>query len=147
MASNSDLFGTGMMRFSEKQMLKKILDVIEIPSLWHLDFELKLDMEFYARFLALYVAKIKRDWVRIDEEFSGKGPKKYFGEFWTKRVLKIDANYRRALKKYEKHPEIFEPGFEEVTQNLMRNFEKRARKKCKKKSFKLWKNCIPLSEY
>jgi hypothetical protein len=33
MASNSDLFGTVMMRFSEKPMLKKFLDVIQIPPL------------------------------------------------------------------------------------------------------------------
>jgi hypothetical protein len=32
MANNSDLFGTAMIRYNEKQMLKKFLKVIEIPS-------------------------------------------------------------------------------------------------------------------
>jgi hypothetical protein len=69
------MFGTAMKRFSEKQFLKKFLGTIEIPSLGHLAFELKLDLEFYARFLALYVTKMKRDWIRLDGDFSGKGPK------------------------------------------------------------------------
>jgi hypothetical protein len=30
LASNSDLFGTAMMRYNEKQLLKKFLKVIEI---------------------------------------------------------------------------------------------------------------------
>jgi mRNA-degrading endonuclease RelE of RelBE toxin-antitoxin system len=45
------------------------------------------------------------------------------------------------------HPEYFELSFEDVTQDTMRKLEKRARKKRKKKSFKLCNNCIPLSEY
>jgi hypothetical protein len=35
-----------------------------------------LDIKFYARFLALYVTKMKRDWAKIDEGMSGKGLKK-----------------------------------------------------------------------
>jgi hypothetical protein len=31
MASNSDLFGMAMMRYNEKQLLKKFLKVIEVP--------------------------------------------------------------------------------------------------------------------
>jgi hypothetical protein len=95
MASNRDLFGSTMMKFREKQMLKKFLSVIEIPPLGYLDFELRLDLEFYARFLALYISKLKRDWVKKDEDFSGRGPKKYYAECWTKRTLKTDANTRK----------------------------------------------------
>jgi hypothetical protein len=46
MGSSSDLFGTAMKRFNEKQLLKKFLGVIKIPPFGHLDFELKLDLEF-----------------------------------------------------------------------------------------------------
>jgi hypothetical protein len=106
-----------MKRFGEKQFLKKFLGVIEIPRLAHLDLELKLDLEFYARFLALYVTKMKRDWVRLDGNFSSKGPNEYHGKCWISRVLKIDSEYRKALRKYEKQPEFFEPGFEVVTQD------------------------------
>jgi hypothetical protein len=45
-----------MMRYNKKQLLKKFLQVIEIPPLGHLDFELKLDLEFYEPFLAIYVS-------------------------------------------------------------------------------------------
>jgi hypothetical protein len=31
MAANSELFGTGMNRFNEKQLYKKFLKVIEVP--------------------------------------------------------------------------------------------------------------------
>jgi hypothetical protein len=31
MAANCNVFGTGIIRFSEKQLYKKFLDVIEIP--------------------------------------------------------------------------------------------------------------------
>jgi hypothetical protein len=31
MASNGDYFGTGMMKYNEKQLYKKFLKVIEIP--------------------------------------------------------------------------------------------------------------------
>jgi hypothetical protein len=40
MVSNSDLFGTAMMRYHEKQLYKKFLDEVEIPPLGPLDFEL-----------------------------------------------------------------------------------------------------------
>jgi hypothetical protein len=123
------------------------LKVIEIPPLWLLDFELKLDLGFYTRFLALYVSKIKRDWVKKEEKFSGKNPKRYIGDCWTKRLLKIGADFVRARTKYKNYPELFEPGFEERTKKVVRKFEKGKRKKRKKKEFKLWNNCIRLSDY
>jgi hypothetical protein len=38
MTNNSDLFGTGMIRYRENQLYKKCLDVIMILPLGHLDF-------------------------------------------------------------------------------------------------------------
>jgi hypothetical protein len=31
------------------------------------------DFSFYARFLAMYVSKMKKDWVRKDQSYFGKG--------------------------------------------------------------------------
>jgi hypothetical protein len=61
MVSNSELFNTAMMRYQVKQLYKKFIDVIEIPHLGHLDLGLKQNIIFYAKFLALYAAKMKRD--------------------------------------------------------------------------------------
>jgi hypothetical protein len=41
MASNSDLFGTEMTRYSENQLYKNFLDIIETHPLSHLDLSLK----------------------------------------------------------------------------------------------------------
>jgi hypothetical protein len=90
---------------------------------------------------------MKRDWINKDEEFSGRGPKKYKGECWTKRLLKIEADCRRAREKYKKSPEVFEPGYEEKTKRVIRKLEKGKRKKRKKKNVRLWNNCIQLSKY
>jgi hypothetical protein len=87
-ASNSVLFGTAMMRNHEKQLRKNFLDVVEIPPLGHLDFELKLDLRFYTHFLALYISKMKRDWIEKDKEFSGKGVKEQVNLDWAKRLVK-----------------------------------------------------------
>jgi hypothetical protein len=97
-----------------------------------LDFELKLDIEFYARFLALYTAKMKRGWVRIDEDFNGKGARDYYRKSEVDRIVKIDAEYRKSLKKYKEHPEYFQPGFEEETRDQMKKFERRKKKRKKK---------------
>jgi hypothetical protein len=72
MASFSDLFGTATTRFNEKQFVKKFLNVVEIPPLGHFDMELKLDIEFYARFLAMYASKMKRKNVKTDGDFTGR---------------------------------------------------------------------------
>jgi hypothetical protein len=90
---------------------------------------------------------MKRDWVRIDEDFSGKGARNYHRKCEFNRIVKLDAEYRRDLRKYEKHTEFFQPGFEEVTQDQIRKLEKDKKKKRKKKFFKLWSDCISLSDY
>jgi hypothetical protein len=46
MVSNSDLFGTGMMRYRDKQLFKKFLNVIEIPPIGQLEASLKQDLCF-----------------------------------------------------------------------------------------------------
>jgi hypothetical protein len=75
------IFGTGMMKFTEKQLYKKFLKVIEIPPIARLDAELVFDIKFYARFLAIYISKMKKNWTRIDNEMSGKGMKKALTDY------------------------------------------------------------------
>jgi hypothetical protein len=99
MASNGDYFGTGMMKFNEKILYKNFLKVLDIPHIAKLDAEPMFDIKFYARFLALYISKMKRDWARIDAEMSGKGMKKDQEDYMLQNILKWDkANSKR--KKY-----------------------------------------------
>jgi hypothetical protein len=60
-ASNGDLFGTGMTTYNEKALYKKFRKVVELPPIAKLDAELMFDLKFYSRFLAMYVAKMKKD--------------------------------------------------------------------------------------
>jgi hypothetical protein len=46
---------------------------IEIPPIAKLDAELIFDIKFYSRFLSIYVAKMKKEWAKIDEDMRGKG--------------------------------------------------------------------------
>jgi hypothetical protein len=46
MAANSELFGTGLTRYNEKQLYKKFLKVIEVPPLARLDVSLMEDFRF-----------------------------------------------------------------------------------------------------
>jgi hypothetical protein len=122
-----------MMRFHEKQLYKKILHVV--------------DLRFYARFLALYASKMKREWIRKDEDFSGGGLKKYVDSCWTKRLIKNEAEYKKMLKKLEKHSEIYELGCESATDYYPSKWQKGVGKKRKKKYKELWKETISLKEY
>jgi hypothetical protein len=58
-ASKGDFFGTAMMGLSEKQLYKKFFKTIEIPTIARIDVELIKDIQFYSRFLAIFVSKIK----------------------------------------------------------------------------------------
>jgi hypothetical protein len=147
MASNIHLFGTAIKRYNEKQLLKKFLNVIKIPPFGRLDFELKLDVEFYARFLALYAIRMKRHWIEKDEDYSGNGARDYFRRCEVERIEQVDAHYRKCLRRYHEHPEICQPGFEEETNDLMKEVEKGKRKKREKKFLDLWNKCIPLSDF
>jgi hypothetical protein len=80
---------------------------------------------------------MKRDWIKKDEEFNGKGPKKYKGECWMKMLLKIEVDSIRAGEKSKKCPEVFDPGYEERTKRVIRKLEKGKRKKRKKNNIKL----------
>jgi hypothetical protein len=52
-ASNCDLFGTEMFRYTESQLYKKFIDVIPIPSRDIQDTRLMKIIQFYARFLTI----------------------------------------------------------------------------------------------
>jgi hypothetical protein len=60
MASNSEIFGTVMLRYNEKQLYKKFLKVMKSPPLGRLDSSLMNDMKFYTRFLAMLTTKMKK---------------------------------------------------------------------------------------
>jgi hypothetical protein len=64
-----------MTRYREKQLYKKLLKVIEIPPFGRKDLNLKQVIRFYARFLGMYVSKMKKDWVKLDRNFHGTGMK------------------------------------------------------------------------
>jgi hypothetical protein len=61
MTSNSELFGTPMLSYREKQLYKKFLKIIEITPLGRLDSSLMEAIRFYTKFLAMYAAKMKKD--------------------------------------------------------------------------------------
>jgi hypothetical protein len=50
MTSNCDLFGTGMFRYTEKQIYKKCQKIVPVPSRGYLDTRLMEDIQFSARF-------------------------------------------------------------------------------------------------
>jgi hypothetical protein len=56
---------------TKRNSCRKNLNVVELPTLAHLDSSLKEDLKFHARFLAMHVAKMKRDIVLRDKSFNG----------------------------------------------------------------------------
>jgi hypothetical protein len=104
-ASNGDLFGTGMTKYNEKMLYKRYMKVIEMPPIAKLDPELMFDVKFYSRFLAIYTAKMKKDWAKLDEEMNGRGMKKAQRDYAFKNMLKWDQEVRKRRKHLEKHPE------------------------------------------
>jgi hypothetical protein len=77
---------------------------------------------FYARFLAIFVTKMKKDWINIDQ-----------------------ARYKKIMKNREEFPEIAVPGLERKL--YLREERWKIKKKRKKRYKKLWKNTIPLVDY
>jgi hypothetical protein len=65
------------------------LKVIEVPPLARLDVSLMEDFRFYSRFLAIYATKMKKYWVKKDENFFGDGLKER-REKQKDRQFKID---------------------------------------------------------
>jgi hypothetical protein len=151
MASNGDYFGTGMMKFNEKMLYKNFLNVIEIPPIAKLDAELMFDIKFYARFLAIYLSKMKKDWARIDSEMSGKGMKKAQVDYVYRNILKWDSETAKRNNYLKKHPECDDSvnnGLCETCKEVYKDkMKKRFQKKRKKKYRKLWGICVPLSNY
>jgi hypothetical protein len=151
MASNGDYFGTGMMKFNEKRLYRNFLKVIEIPPIAKLDAELMFDIKFYARFLATYLSKMKKEWARIDSEMSGKGMKKAQLDYELKNIEKWEKQRLKREKYLEKHPECDDSvkdglceSCKEVYKDKVKN---RFQKKRKKRYRKLWGNCVPLYNY
>jgi hypothetical protein len=103
-ASNGDFFGTGMMGFSEKQLYKKFFKVIEIHTIARIDVEQIKDIQFYSRFLAIYVSKMKIDWVRIDNEMKGKGMKEAKFNYEIKEIEKCNRRIKKLEEHVKKHP-------------------------------------------
>jgi hypothetical protein len=68
-ASNCNLFDTGMFRYTEKQIFKKCLKVVPVPLRGYLDTRIMEDIQFYARFLAVYISKLKKVQVKRDKSF------------------------------------------------------------------------------
>jgi hypothetical protein len=61
------------LRYREKQLYKKFLKVIEIPLSCQFDTSLKDDIKFYASFLVIFAAKMKKDWIRKGNNYFETG--------------------------------------------------------------------------
>jgi hypothetical protein len=151
MASNDDFFGTRMNAFNEKMLYKNFLKVVEIPPIAKLDAELMFDIKFYARFLAIFISKMKKDWAKIDSDMNGKGMKKAQSDYDYKNILKWSNETDKRKKHMEKHPEhddSINDGLCEVQKESYRDkIKKKVKKKRMKRYRKLWGNCVPLSSY
>jgi hypothetical protein len=110
MAANSELFDTGLTRFNEKQLYKKFLKVIEVPPLARLDVSLMEDFRFYARFLAIFVSKMKKDWVKKDQNYFGDGLKARREKQKEGQFAIDQAHYAKIMKDRREFPEIASPG-------------------------------------
>jgi hypothetical protein len=63
------------------------------------------DIKFYARFLAIFVSKMKKDWAKIDLDMNGKGMKKARDDYEIKNILKWNKETEKRNKHMKKHPE------------------------------------------
>jgi hypothetical protein len=72
MASNCDLFGTGMFSNTEAQIYKKCMNIIPISSRSYLDSRMMNDIIFYTRFLAFYAAGMKASYVESKKKLCRK---------------------------------------------------------------------------
>jgi hypothetical protein len=130
MASNRDLFGTGMFRYNEKQLYKKYLNVIELPPLAHLDSSSKEDWKFHGRFLTINAAKMKKGRVFRDKNFEGESLKEEAEAFKEKAEEERWKAYDKMMKSRAKYPELDQSGCEINTEVY---YEKKKRKAAKKK--------------
>jgi radical SAM superfamily enzyme YgiQ (UPF0313 family) len=97
--------------------------------------ELKLDLEFYARFLAMYASKIKRRNVKIDGDYTGRNVIEESKKQWTEKQERTDGRIKKIGKKYEKYRIKFTPGYGEETyesEELIRTTKKFEKEKTQK---------------
>jgi hypothetical protein len=144
MGSNSEFFGTAMTRYKEKQFYKKLLKVIEIPALGRLDMDLMQDLQFYVRFLAMYVWKMRKDWVPKDNNFHGTGGKQKDLDFYNCKLRKNRKNMieDESLKKNIPNV-VFKDGMLTFIMKRKIGLSRRNGKKWKN----LWANTISLKDY
>jgi hypothetical protein len=121
------------------------LKVIEIPPLGRLDTSLMEDIKFYARFLAMFAAKMKKDWVKEDKSFDVRGLKQRRSDQEEAQARKDWKIYEKRLKDEKEFPDIYSPGWDA---DIYREKKNRYNKKKRRKKYKkLWRNTIPLSLY
>jgi hypothetical protein len=150
-SSNGDFFGTGMMALSEKQLYRKFCKVIEIPSIVRLDNKVIKDIQFYSRFLAIYISKMKKDWVQIDGNMKGQGRR---NENFI-HELKVQREDERNLEEINsyllEHPEcdFRKNDGHYVTSKAVykEEFFGKKRKKRKRRFKNLWNNCPSLKDF
>jgi hypothetical protein len=150
-ASNGDLFGTGMTTYNEKMLYKKFLKVVEIPPIAKLDAELMFDLKFYSRFLAMHVAKMKKDWVKIDEDMNGRGMKRAQVDYEMKNIQRWSQDVEKRKRHLEKHPEDDDQAIYDKCETCAEVYKekvlKKAKRRRKKRYRKLWSNSVPLVRY
>jgi hypothetical protein len=101
--------------------------VIEIPPLARLDVSLMNDFKFYARFLAMYVTKMKKDWIKKDQSYFGEGMKARKQAQIDKQEKIDNVHYKKLMKDRKERHEIAVPG------RSKKWYEKEERWKVKKK--------------
>jgi hypothetical protein len=102
-------------------------------------------------FLAIFISNLKKDWVKLDGDFSGRGMKNARNDYQNESIRKWSKNTKRVQNYLKEHPECDSfpnEGQCMIEEACFRASEnRRYQKKRKKKHERLWKNCIPLSCY
>jgi FMN phosphatase YigB (HAD superfamily) len=102
------------------------------------------DLKFYARFLSIYAAKMKKDWVKEDKGYKGKGLIERRRNFEEKQEEKQQKAYKKIVQKEEK---IYEESTSDESNDPFEQAKRWLEERKKKKYKKLWKNTISLDEY
>jgi hypothetical protein len=77
-----------------------------------MDLSLMQDIRFYARFLAMYVSKMKKEWVRKDNNFHRTGLKQRNIDQLNLQEKKNQKEYDRRMKLEKERPECCSPGLD-----------------------------------
>jgi hypothetical protein len=140
-----------MMALSEKQLYKKFCKVIEIPSLAKMDVEIIKDIQFYSRFLAIYISKMKKDWVRRDGNLNGQGRRNENISYEFKLNQECSNQVEEINNYVLEHPECdyrINDGSCLSSKAVFKNEVRGKKRKKKKKRFrKLWGNCPVLRDF